>query len=72
MATTGPVAGEALSPIHEGATLPPGVDPTVDLGSTAVDSSQPASTTRVRYFGDYEIVPKSPEAAWASSSRPGR
>ena len=56
VATTGPVAGEALSPIHEGATLPPGVDPTVDLGSTAVDSSQPASTTRVRYFGDYEIV----------------
>ena len=56
VATTDPAADEAASPIHEGATLPPGADPTVDLRSTAADSLQPASTTRIRYFGDYEIV----------------
>jgi len=51
-----PFHGEALSSVHEEATLPPRDDATADLGSTGSPSSAPESPTHVRYFGDYEVI----------------
>jgi eukaryotic-like serine/threonine-protein kinase len=51
-----PLPGEASTPVHEELTVRPGADATVDLESSGLPSSEPASPTRIRYFGDYEII----------------
>ncbi|HKI18614.1 MAG TPA: serine/threonine protein kinase, partial [Isosphaeraceae bacterium] len=51
-----PLPGAAPSAVHEEANLPPRDDATVDLGSAYSAQPEAPSPTRVRYFGDYEIV----------------
>jgi eukaryotic-like serine/threonine-protein kinase len=51
-----PLPGAAPSAVHQQATLPPRDDATVDLGSADPAQPETPSPTRVRYFGDYEIV----------------
>jgi serine/threonine-protein kinase len=51
-----PEPGEAISSVHDAATLPPRADATVDLASSAQASSEAATPSHVRYFGDYEII----------------
>ncbi len=48
--------GTAPSSVHDEATLPPRDEATTDFG--AADRAQPEneSPTRIRYFGDYEII----------------
>ena len=53
---TQPKPGEASSSVYDEETLPPQGDATVDLGSSAPASSEAATPSRVRYFGDYEII----------------
>jgi WD40 repeat protein len=48
--------GEPSPSIHDAATLPPREAATVDLGSSAPASSDAETPSRVRYFGDYEII----------------
>ena len=72
--------GAALSSVHEEATVPPGNPPRSphDQPTAAVLGQDPSATpgvsepTRIRYFGDYEILRELRAAAWASSSRQGR
>jgi hypothetical protein len=47
-----PDSGPAVPSVRDEATVPPGVDATVDLGS----SKPPAEVPRVPYFGDYELI----------------
>jgi len=49
-------SGEGLPSTHEAPTRPPHGDATVDLGPSASPSPHTAKPTKVRYFGDYEIV----------------
>ena len=51
-----PLPGEASTPVHEELTVRPSADATVGLESSGLPSSEPASPTRIRYFGDYEII----------------
>jgi WD40 repeat protein/tRNA A-37 threonylcarbamoyl transferase component Bud32 len=51
-----PQPGEACSSAHGDATVPPREEATVDLGSSAPASAEAAKPSRVRYFGDYEIL----------------
>jgi WD40 repeat protein len=66
---TSPHSGITTAAIHEDATLPPRRDGAVDpLGSprdlptaigpdqTVATASSPSQPTRIRYFGDYEII----------------
>jgi len=53
---TTPILGEEPSSVHEEATVPPRDDATVELGSAYPAQPEAPSPTRVRYFGDYEIV----------------
>ena len=53
---TSPVAGLAVQPIHEEATLPPRDEDAINLGRTEPAQAEAGSPSRVRYFGDYEIV----------------
>ena len=48
--------GATTSSIREHAILAPADDATVDLGSADPARPDALSTTRIRYFGDYEIV----------------
>ncbi len=51
-----PLPGEASTPVHEELIVRPSAGATVDLESSGLPSSEPASPTRIRYFGDYEII----------------
>ncbi len=51
-----PLPDEASTPVHEELTVRPGADATVELESSGLPASEPASPTRIRYFGDYEII----------------
>jgi serine/threonine-protein kinase len=51
-----PKPGEACSPVHDAATLPPREAATVVLGSSAPASSESGTPSHVRSFGDYEII----------------
>jgi tetratricopeptide (TPR) repeat protein len=53
---TEPLPGAATSPIREQASLLAAGDATVDLGSADPARPEARSPTRIRYFGDYEIV----------------
>jgi hypothetical protein len=44
--------GPAVPSVHEEATVAPGIDATVDLGT----SEPPAEPPHVHYFGDYELI----------------
>jgi hypothetical protein len=48
-----PVPGAA---IHDEATVPPRHEATLNLEPCSSASSEAASPTRIRYFGDYEII----------------
>jgi serine/threonine-protein kinase len=48
--------GAATAAIHEGATLPPREEATVDHSPAVSARPVPAAPVRIRYFGDYEIV----------------
>ncbi len=52
---TAPIPGLEASAVHEAATVPPRVDATVNLGSSAPPRPEASEPTRIRYFGDYEI-----------------
>ena len=52
-----PVAADLRASVHEEATVVPRDQPTLDLGPLrSSDTGASSSATRVRYFGDYEIV----------------
>jgi WD40 repeat protein len=51
-----PVAGEGGAPTQEGGAAAPPAQATVDFGSAAQASPGAPEPTRIRYFGDYEIV----------------
>jgi Protein kinase domain len=61
---TGPIPADAPSPVHEETTVPPGNPPRSphDQPTAAVFGQDPSATpgapepTRIRYFGDYEIL----------------
>ncbi len=53
---TSPIPGLAVSSVDEQATVTPGEDATVDLGSSASSPTDRAEPALVRYFGDYEIT----------------
>jgi eukaryotic-like serine/threonine-protein kinase len=54
--TTQPQPSEASSSVHEDATVLPGEAATVDLGTATPASSEAATPSHVRYFGDYEVI----------------
>src|SRR5262249_47838214 len=51
-----PIPGTANPYIHEEATVSPRDQATFDLGSSQPARAGAAEPTRVRYFGDYEII----------------
>jgi WD40 repeat protein len=51
-----PLPGEASTPILEKLTVRPSAGATVELESSGLTASEPASPTHIRYFGDYEII----------------
>ena len=51
-----PARGVAVPSVHDEATVPPGADATVDLGSAPAHQPEAPSVARVRYFGEYEII----------------
>ncbi len=51
-----PSPGQAAIPVHDELTVQPSADATVDLEPSGLPAFEPASTARVRYFGDYEII----------------
>ncbi len=51
-----PLPDEAYTRVHEEPTVRPSADATVDLESSGLPACEPASPTRIRYFGDYEII----------------
>jgi WD40 repeat protein len=51
-----PSPGEAHRPVREKPTVPPSAEATLNLEPSAFPSSEPASPTHIRYFGDYEII----------------
>ena len=59
-------------PIPGAPPASPHDQPTAVLGPEASATPGGSEPTRIRYFGDYEIVRELRAAAWASSSWPGR
>jgi len=53
---TSPIPGMARTLVHEEATVPPRDPATVDLGSAEAIEPSASELTRVRYFGDYELL----------------
>jgi len=50
------IPGEAVSLVHDEATVAPRDQATVDLGSSRPAQPGASSSDRVRYFGDYELL----------------
>ena len=56
----------------EAPTMAPADQATMDQGPGSTDKAPEPSLPRVRYFGDYELLERSPAAAWAWSTAPAR
>jgi WD40 repeat protein/tetratricopeptide (TPR) repeat protein len=54
--TTEPVPGQPRPTVHEDATVPPTDQATIDHGPSAGAQVADNSPSRIRYFGDYEIL----------------
>ena len=50
------IAGQTPGSVHEDVTIPPRNEATVDLGQAAPGRADATASTRIRYFGDYEIT----------------
>jgi hypothetical protein len=53
---TAPIPGVGNPSVHEQATVAPRGQATVDLGSSAPAPPHGSEPTRVRYFGDYDLI----------------